>query len=195
MEGPPPEYTNDEWFKKDKLELGLDYPNLPYYIEPASGLKLTQSGAILRYLGAKSGLLGGVPGSVGAAKVDQALYQLQDFRRPISGCVYNNTPSYEKLKGEEMPKYLNLFEAALARQKSAWIAGDQLSIADFVLYEVLHQLHVMLQEKSGEDVFTSYPLLGDLHKRFEELPTIKAYINSAGYCARPFNGAEATVFR
>ena len=43
------------WMKEIKPNLGLDFPNLPYYID--GDLKLTQSLAIIRYLGKKNGPL------------------------------------------------------------------------------------------------------------------------------------------
>ena len=39
-----------------KFKLGLDFPNLPYLID--GNIKVTQSNAILRYLGRKFGLDG-----------------------------------------------------------------------------------------------------------------------------------------
>ena len=44
------------WMKEIKPNLGLDFPNLPYYID--GDLKLTQSLAIIRYLGKKNGMYG-----------------------------------------------------------------------------------------------------------------------------------------
>jgi glutathione S-transferase len=42
------------WFG-EKFNLGLEFPNLPYYID--QNVKLTQSGAILRYLARKHKLV------------------------------------------------------------------------------------------------------------------------------------------
>merc|ERR1712066_473146 len=47
--------TKPDWLAY-KTSLGFDFPNLPYYQE--GELKLTQSGAILRHLARKSGLVG-----------------------------------------------------------------------------------------------------------------------------------------
>ena len=49
-------YTDpEEWFKKDKFNLGLDFPNLPYFIDADDGVKLTESIAIPRYICSKWG--------------------------------------------------------------------------------------------------------------------------------------------
>ena len=47
-------YTDqEEWFKKDKQGLGLDFPNLPYLIDNEDNVKLTESQAIPRYICSK----------------------------------------------------------------------------------------------------------------------------------------------
>ncbi|KAL1480293.1 hypothetical protein MTO96_051158 [Rhipicephalus appendiculatus] len=51
--GPAPDYDRGEWLR-EKYTLGLRFPNLPYYID--DDVRLTQSLAILRYLGRKHGL-------------------------------------------------------------------------------------------------------------------------------------------
>lgn len=40
--------TREEWFENDKKHLGLEFPNLPYYID--ENIKLTESSAIAIYL-------------------------------------------------------------------------------------------------------------------------------------------------
>lgn len=47
---PTPPYDRAEW-TKDKPCLGLKFPNLPYFID--GDVKMTQTVAILRYLGRK----------------------------------------------------------------------------------------------------------------------------------------------
>ncbi|KAH7948406.1 hypothetical protein HPB52_021973 [Rhipicephalus sanguineus] len=51
--GDGPEPTRDEWLAV-KYKLDLDFPNLPYIID--GDVRMTQSQAILRYLGRKHGL-------------------------------------------------------------------------------------------------------------------------------------------
>ncbi|TOF72058.1 hypothetical protein CGJ15_27680, partial [Vibrio parahaemolyticus] len=46
--GPAPDFDRSEWLN-EKFKLGLDLPNLPYYID--GDIKITQSHAILRHLG------------------------------------------------------------------------------------------------------------------------------------------------
>ncbi|GAB1287995.1 Glutathione S-transferase [Apodemus speciosus] len=49
-----PDYDRSQWLN-EKFKLGLDFPNLPYLIDGSP--KVTQSNAILRYLGRKHNLL------------------------------------------------------------------------------------------------------------------------------------------
>ena len=53
--GPGPEFDRSQWFD-NKFSFGLDFPNLPYYID--GDVKLSQSNAILRYIARKHDMLG-----------------------------------------------------------------------------------------------------------------------------------------
>merc|ERR1711872_592073 len=53
--GPAPGFDKSCWFD-NKYSLGLDFPNLPYYID--GDIKITQSNAILRYIARKNDLVG-----------------------------------------------------------------------------------------------------------------------------------------
>jgi glutathione S-transferase len=45
--GPPPDFDKTEWFS-EKFELGLTYPNLPYWID--EDVKITEGKAILKFI-------------------------------------------------------------------------------------------------------------------------------------------------
>ena len=49
QQGPAPDFDRQVWFD-EKFSLGLDFPNLPYLIDHAKDVKLTQSMAIMRYI-------------------------------------------------------------------------------------------------------------------------------------------------
>ena len=50
----PPTYNRDCWFK-EKFQLGLPFPNLPYFIDKFDGedVHLTETSAIMKYIAAK----------------------------------------------------------------------------------------------------------------------------------------------
>ena len=71
-------------WKDKKFNLGFDFPNLPYLID--GDFKLTQSIAILRYLGKKYGLAGSTPQEV--AELDMFGDVLHDWRSPLYGVFF-----------------------------------------------------------------------------------------------------------
>ena len=73
----------DQWFGKDKQELGFAFPNLPYLID--GDLKLTESSAIQRYIPKryeKRELLG--KNLKDEATVDMVMGLFGDVRSPIA---------------------------------------------------------------------------------------------------------------
>jgi glutathione S-transferase len=89
-------YTNpEEWFGKDKQELGILFPNLPYIID--GDLKISESDVLPRYVIKKSGkteLLGKDPKDM--ALVDNVIYVVLDLWNPISQLFFNKKWQDEK---------------------------------------------------------------------------------------------------
>ena len=74
-----------EWFQKDKVNKGLDFPNLPYYID--GDLKLTQSMTIVRHLGRKYHLAGK---SINESSIiDELIDQASDIKQSLIEVAYN----------------------------------------------------------------------------------------------------------
>lgn len=73
------------WFEDHKLNMGLDFPNLPYYVD--GDLKLTQSMAILRHLGREHGLYG--QDNKEASKIDMIMDLAGDMRLGLARLAYN----------------------------------------------------------------------------------------------------------
>ncbi|XP_031823093.1 glutathione S-transferase Mu 2 isoform X5 [Sarcophilus harrisii] len=72
------DYDKNEWFK-DRYTLGLDFPNLPYLID--GNTKITQSNAILRYIGRKHKMCGDTEEE--KVRVDILESQAMDFRMQL----------------------------------------------------------------------------------------------------------------
>jgi glutathione S-transferase len=89
-------YTSpEEWFGKDKQELGILFPNLPYIVD--GDLKISESDVLPRYVIKKSGkteLLGNDPRDM--AMVDNIIYVIQDLWNPISQLFFNKKWENEK---------------------------------------------------------------------------------------------------
>jgi len=179
-QGDAPEYSRDAWMKV-KHTLGLDFPNLPYYID--GKIKITQSNAILRYIARKHDLLGKTEEE--KANVDIMLENAMDFRNGFVRMCYN--PKYEELiKEYEKPgkEIIAGYEKWLSNKK--WFAGDNVTVADFPMYELLDQHRLMIP-----GILDAYPKICDFMTRFEALPKIKAYMASPQFMARPVNNKVA----
>ncbi|VDD76316.1 unnamed protein product [Mesocestoides corti] len=154
--GPAPTFDLSDWFSV-KFSLGLDFPNLPYFID--GDVKLTQSSAILEYIADKHGM---VPS---CSKKRAILHMLQceimDLRSSFIAVCYS--PDFEKLKPgflEKLPQKLEGFEKYLGEKH--WLTGDKINYPDFNLCELLMQL-----VKFEPNCLKNYPKLKAYVERFE----------------------------
>eukprot|EP00547_Thalassionema_nitzschioides_P004910 CAMPEP_0194200936 /NCGR_PEP_ID=MMETSP0156-20130528/1359_1 /TAXON_ID=33649 /ORGANISM="Thalassionema nitzschioides, Strain L26-B" /LENGTH=235 /DNA_ID=CAMNT_0038926011 /DNA_START=26 /DNA_END=733 /DNA_ORIENTATION=- len=140
---PPTEFTES----KSSLPLG----QLPVlYIENADSKKsITQSSAILRYVG-KIGGLYPKDDDVVAMKIDEILSIIDDLVSPliltVQGAVralvtedkewtYEEKIAIRKRWSEKtLPRYLGFIDQILSASTSGWLVGDSLTIADLRLY-------------------------------------------------------------
>nr|QST14956.1 GSTmu3a protein [Diaphanosoma celebensis] len=178
--GPAPDYDKSCWFDV-KYTLGLDFPNLPYYID--GDVKLTQSNAILRYIGGKHNLLGSTEKE--RIRVNLMENELGDFRSVWVGLCYN--PDFENLKSSyhnDLPQKLGALSKFLGGNK--WLAGENITIVDFILYEMLDQ-HLIFDEKCLND----FGNLNAFHERFRALEKIEAYMKSKKFISHPLNNKRA----
>ncbi|MEE6459713.1 hypothetical protein FKM82_000708 [Ascaphus truei] len=154
---------------------------LPYLLD--EDVKLTQSNAILRYIARKHGLCGELEGE--KLRVDLMENQVMDFRRDLVTIAYN--PLFETLKGpylEKLPVTLKRYSCFLG--DGAWIAGEKITFADFLMYDVLDQ-HRMLEPTCLQN-FTN---LQDFLTRIEALPPVAAYMKSPHFMKTPINNCMA----
>lgn len=178
--GPAPTFDKSCWFDI-KFSLGMDFPNLPYYFD--GDVKLTQSNAIMRYIGRKHNLLGATEKE--AMRVDLMENQLGEFRDTWVSLCYN--PDFDTLKEnylKNLPAQLGQFSQFLGDNK--WLAGDNITIVDFIFYEMLDQ-HLLLVS----DCLDSFPNLKSYHERFRSLEKIQSYMQSSKFLARPLNNKMA----
>ncbi|XP_063811262.1 glutathione S-transferase Mu 5-like [Pseudophryne corroboree] len=180
MVGEAPDYDKSQWLD-EKEKLGLDFPNLPYLLD--GDIKLTQSNAILRYIARKHGLCGDSESE--KTNVSLIENQAMDFRMSLVCITYNS--NFEALRGpylEKLPVALTRFSQFLGERH--WFAGDKLTFADFLMYDVLDQ-HKMLEPTCLQ----KYKNLQDFLTRFEALPAIAAYMKSPRFRKTPINNKTA----
>lgn len=179
-QGDGPEFSRDKWLSV-KETLGLPFPNLPYFID--GNIKITQSNSILRYIAKKHNLLGKTTQEI--VDCDVMLENAMDFRNGTVRLAYN--PNYEEIKDEYftgLKPMLDRFESFLGDKK--WFAGDNVTVCDFPMYELLDQHKIM---KPG--FLDNYPKLSAFCGRFEALPAIKKYMSSNKFMKRPINNKVA----
>ncbi|XP_064029815.1 glutathione S-transferase Mu 3-like isoform X2 [Pogoniulus pusillus] len=82
--GEAPDYDRSQWLK-EKEKLGLDFPNLPYFID--GNVKLTQSNAILRHIARRHNLCGETEEE--QLRVDLLENQVMDFRLSLVLICYS----------------------------------------------------------------------------------------------------------
>ncbi|NXC38335.1 GSTM1 transferase, partial [Penelope pileata] len=135
-----PDYDKSQWIN-EKEKLGLDFPNLPYFIDGST--KLTQSNAILRYIARKHNMCGETEEE--QLRVDMLENQVMDFRMSLVMVCYN--PDFEKLKPgylEQLPGKLKLFSNFLGGKGGLSLCPHrvpcpQLTFVDFLMFDVLDQ--------------------------------------------------------
>ena len=179
-------YTSpDQWYAKDKTQLGLPFPNLPYLID--GDIKLTETTAIRRYIPKRFGkpeLLG--KDLKDEAVVDNLLGVFGDVKTSIGPLFWDN-------------QWEGKVEAAIAKivpklQMLAVFYGEKefslgyLTLADFVIADFSYFL-----EKLVPQVYAKYPFIGRTRDNFEALPEIKAYYEQEWAVKAPFLPTEAVL--
>ena len=198
--GPPPAYDKKSW-SDEKFKLGLVAPNLPYWIEPKSGLRLTQSRAILFHIAGQHDL-------AGATAHERALCQMAvdcafDLFSDLFGVTYCNfltpsafepavhragedqclpiSPRFVRMRAtflsKTLPTHLAHFVRFLRASNTAWLVGTASpTCADIVAAEVLDQLLAFEPLcLDGADCAA----LRELHARVLALPKVCSYRQSS----------------
>ncbi|XP_077983079.1 glutathione S-transferase Mu 4-like [Glandiceps talaboti] len=179
--GPAPDFNRECWIK-EKYDLGLDFPNLPYMID--GDVKLTQSNAILRYIARKANLLGTNEKEI--TRVNLMAEQSMDLRNFMVSKFYTRS-AWEDVKSDFLEKtgsMLKAFSAFLG--DNPWFAGQNVSFVDFVMYELMDQIcHV------DSKALDNLKNLKDFQARVEALPAIAAYMKSDRFMKGPLNNPVA----
>lgn len=165
--GPAPDFDKSCWFEI-KETLGFDFPNLPYMID--GDIKITQSNAILRYVGRKTGLDGKTEED--KVRVDMMCDNAMDFRNGFVKLCYN--PKFDDYKTDyikNLPATLKRFSDFLGTRQ--YFAADYITYPDFHMYEMLYS-HKQLASEEVE----KFPNLIAFIERIEKLPKIADFLSS-----------------
>ena len=108
---------------------------------PGGAITLSQSGAIMLYLAEKTGRFLPSAGAPRALALQWFTFAITDCMLATSMMFHNSTLVPEKSQAnvdyfaERLARYLGVIDARLAGRE--WLA-DELSIADFALYPIVH---------------------------------------------------------
>ena len=142
---------------------------MPYYID--GDVKLTQSLAILRYIGRKQKLDGNTEEEKN--RISMLEQQVTDMNSEQNRISYD--PNCDNLKEDylkKLPDSLKLVSNFLGDHP--FVSGANISYVDFLLYEYLTKISVLVP-----DVFGQFPNLKEFLERIESLPRVGSYIKSA----------------
>jgi len=178
LSGSGGEVDRSEWLN-EKFSLGLDFPNLPYYLD--GEVKLTQSLAILRYVARKTKLDGNTDEE--KVRVELVEQQLVDMNMAFTRICYD--PNFETLKVDylkNLPQSLELLSNFLGERP--FLAGESVTYVDFMAYELLDKINILAPEE-----LTKAANLKKYVERVEALPQIASYLKTAPKV--PLNGPMA----
>ncbi|KAA0201908.1 Glutathione S-Transferase Sigma 1 [Hyalella azteca] len=161
--GPAPTYDRSQWLNV-KPTIDLDLPNLPYYMD--GDVKLTESSAIIRHLGRKTGLAGATEQEKMRIDVAESLCRDQNlgFVRLVTSPDYDNAkPAFEADISNQLQKLVILLK------DNKFISGEKVSYADFLILELLDRY-----ESFSPSALAAFPTLKALQTRLLDLPGVKA---------------------
>jgi len=176
--GSAPDFDRSEWLN-DKFSLGLDFPNLPYYLD--GEVKLTQSLAILRHVARQTKLEGQTEDE--KLRVELVEQQLVDMNMSLVRICYD--PNFDTLKVDylkNLPTSLDLLSKFLGDRP--FLAGESVTYVDFMAYELLDKINLLSSEE-----LERVPNLKKYVERVEALPQIASYLKTAPKV--PLNGPMA----
>lgn len=156
-------------------------------------MKITQSKAILYYLGRKLNLMGKTPSE--EANVMMLSEEAHDFRSKLSDVFYSpdggSKEKRQKFADTTVNEHLKNFDDYLGKNKTKFAVGDQPTIADFQLYEYIT---AGLAFDGTHALLDKYANVKRLIEAVQALPEIKDYIVKA-HAKLPFNnkGKHCTI--
>ncbi|GAB6021451.1 Glutathione S-transferase, mu [Chamberlinius hualienensis] len=165
FKGIQPNCDMSDWLK-EKYSHNLDFPNLPYYFN--DDVRLSQSGAILRYLARKYSLDGKCEEEW--RRIDLLQGQLVDLRFKFTDICRSS--QFEKDKVDYFKQLLfDVKELSTFLGERPYFAGDNLTYVDFIAYEYLYQ-----QQAFKPEVLDGLENLQRFYRNFENLPQLSEYI-------------------
>lgn len=177
-----------------RATLEMPFPNLPYLVDLSGDapVYLSQSNAILRYLARCFDFYGDSESD--RIEIDVLQDEAYDLRNKIIDTAYTLGEDYSSVfatfSNNILPHYLDSFESYLSgRDNNCFFVGNRLSLVDFVFYELLWQITLMVPDSISK---SNRPTLFAFIKTFEMDPRIARYLKSNDYIEHPINSPWAS---
>ena len=181
------------WFDvKPEVGKTVKFVNLPYLMDGDGDsnnekVAISQSQAILRYVGRKYNLMG-----TNEVVTDVLLSEVYDFDSAFTGMCYRNFGQMKEYCQTKLPKMLDMYAEQLALFGNTFIAGKEVSIVDFKFYELLSKWKIVESDVSiATNCIGSNKAISTYIERMEKLAGVKEYIESDVCIRRPINNAHA----
>ena len=174
-------YSCPEW-KSDKVSLGMDFPNLPYFID--GDVKISETLAIHHYIAQKyKPELLGASDSVTQAKLQMLNYILYEFKWKQTMPCYTGGTVEEILKiaCQKLPAIIKFMG------ESKFLSGDTPVYQDFYFFEAIQ----MVIHFSEGQLLKDFPALQRFHNNMRTLPGLKEYLETCDDKDMPFNNIIA----
>ena len=186
VRGPAPDYHKEDWVqKKPDVAPLLDFPNVPYLLDPDNGVNLSESKSIMKYIACQydERLLGTNAYEVGTA----------DMISRIHDEWYNQLSKHGKAGDQEglqasIESISQQFANFLGAKKFA--VGEKLTFIDFSLFEIVDYMNVYSQGK----ILEKHKNLRAYHERITRLPRFaEAWGDDTKLMKRPFKFYDRDV--
>ena len=195
-----PGWNKKSWIEeKEWMRKCNPFTNLPYLIDVQEQYLLTQSNAILSYLGRELGMMGST--KLETAKCEELLGTIYDLRDVMVNFTYYGTPTAE-LCWTTAHQYFHNFESHLRMQmcrrtisagdgRVTFLVGPKTTAPDFYLYEMLDQYEMLAKHHGFKSILRDCPNLALYKKAMEELPEHQNYLTSFLHLGLPLNNPYA----
>ncbi|CAI2378629.1 unnamed protein product [Moneuplotes crassus] len=182
--GDGPDFSKKVWFD-EKFNLGLEFPNLPYVID--GDFTLTETVPVMFYVAEKykPELNGETAKEKGKVKMLMAI--LHGLKWDLTMHCYRSDDANEGLK----LSFEGLENISKCLGDKDFFLGDKLSLPDLYIAELIALIKAFDTENTLAE---NYPNIDALHKRVDELPEIKAFLESDRCKDFKFNNKSAKLF-
>ena len=184
-QGEAPEYSRQQW-EVVKNDLGLDFPNLPYFIH--KDVRITETLAIMKYIAAKWEplLLGKTSDDIGT--VEMVAGVLCTIKNDVTMPCYQ-TDNRERLAQTATKKIAPIAEH-LRKDDKEYLVGSYVTYVDFILMEQLELIMFITEDRLAVE----HPVLEAYLLRMKSLPQLHEYMaNNEDLKVRPFNNKVAKI--